>query len=123
MGIANTHCRTRMPRDVLTTIVLFACMGCQTRQDADSINDPFTVSGARVEPDSLNAYLAAHRGFTSRGGEMRCAYRPLGQSGTRVFVWAVCSEFLAIDNHLVDGSAMSLPAAFAIEVDSGQAHL
>ena len=113
------HCRTRAPRDVLATIVLFACMGCHTPQDADSINNPFTVSGVRVEPDSLNAYLAAHRGFTSRGGEMRCAYRPLGQERNRVFVWAICSELLAIDGHLVDGSGMSLPAAFEIEVQSG----
>ena len=100
------HCRTRAPRDVLATIVLFACMGCQTPQDADSINNPFTVSGVRVEPDSLNAYLAAHRGFTSRGGEMRCAYRPLGQERNRVFVWAICSELLAIDGHLVDGAGI-----------------
>lgn len=96
-------------------LFLLACVG-QTGDDSDAINAPFTVSGARVEPDSLNAYLAAHHGFTSRGGEMHCAYRPLGQSGTRVFVWAVCSELLSIDNQLVDGSGMSLPAAFQIEV-------
>jgi hypothetical protein len=71
----------------------------------------------------LNAYLAAHRGFTSKGGEMRCAYRPLGQSGTKVFVWAICSELLAVDGRLIDGSGMSLPAAFAIEVDSGRSRI
>jgi len=103
-------------------LFLFACGG-QTKKDAQAINKPFTVSGARVEPDSLNAYLASHRGFTSRGGEMRCAYRPLGQSGMRVFVWAVCSELLSIDNRLVDGSGMSLPAAFQIEVEGGRARV
>jgi hypothetical protein len=65
-------------------------------------------------------YLAAHRGFTSRGGEMRCAYRPLGQRGTKVFVWAVCGELVAVGDHLVDGSAMNIPAAFEIRVDSGR---
>ncbi len=84
-------------------------------------NQSFTVNGVRVEPDSLNAYLAEHRGFTSRGGEMRCAYKPLGQRGTRVFVWAVCEELLSADGQLVNGSAMSLPAAFEIAVDSGRA--
>jgi hypothetical protein len=100
-------------------VVLLACTG-QIDRSADTINKPFTVNGARVEPDSLNAYLAAHRGFTSKGGEMRCAYRPLGQSGTKVFVWAVCTELLAVDGRLIDGSGMSLPAAFEIEVDSGR---
>lgn len=100
--------------------VLLACTGGQTNQSAGTINQPFTVNGTRVQPDSLNVYLAAHRGFTSRGGEMRCAYRPLGQQGTRVFVWAVCGELLAVDGHLVEGSGMSLPAAFEIDVDSGR---
>jgi hypothetical protein len=99
---------------------LLACTEGQKDQSAGTVNQSFTVNGVRVEPDSLNAYLAAHRGFTSRGGEMRCAYKPLGQHGTRVFVWAVCEELLAEDGRLFDGSAMSLPAAFEITVDSGR---
>ena len=106
-------------RHFFALAVLFACTG-RTDESAGTINKPFTVSGARVEPDSLNAYLAANRGFTSKGGAMRCAYRPLGQRGTRVFVYAVCSELLAVDGRLIDGSGMSLPAAFEIKVDSGQ---
>jgi hypothetical protein len=108
---------------LLGAVILFACTACRTDQSAETINKPFTVSGVRVDPDSLNTYLAAHRGFTSRGGEMRCAYRPLGQRGTRVFVWAVCSELLAVDDHLVNGSGMSLPAAFEIRVDSDRARI
>ena len=88
-----------------------------------AINQPFNIDGVATSPDSLNTYLAAHRGFTSRGGEMTCAYLPLGQQRTRVFVWAVCHEFLAIDGRLVEGSGMSLPAAFEIKVDSGQAKI
>ena len=107
---------------LLVLVLVFACNAQETRS-ADTINEPFTLAGARVEPDSINAYLAAHRGFTSRGGEMRCAYRPLGQRESRVFVWALCSELSAVDGHLVDGSAMSLPAAFEITVDSGKAHV
>ena len=103
-------------------VVLLGCTG-QIDRSADTINRPFTVNGARVDADSLNTYLAAHRGFTSKGGEMRCAYRPLGQSGAKVFVWAICSELLAVDGRLIDGSGMSLPAAFAIEVDGGRARI
>jgi len=102
--------------------VLLAC-ACRRDQGAKTINEPFIVDGARVDSDSLNAYLAAHRGFTSKGGEMRCAYRPVGQSGNRVFVWAMCSELLAVEGRLIDGSGMSLPAAFEIEVDSGRPHI
>jgi hypothetical protein len=100
---------------------VFAFIGCGRSESPAAINQPFTVNGAVVEPDSLNAYLAAHRGFTSRGGEMRCAYSPLGQQGTRVFVWAVCNELLAIDGHLVQGSGMARAAAFQIQVDSMRA--
>ena len=107
---------------LFSLVVLLACAG-RIDRSADTINKPFTVNDARVEPDSLNAYLVAHRGFTSKGGEMRCAYRPLGQSGAKVFVWAMCSELLAVDGRLIDGSGMSLPAAFAIQVDSGRAHI
>jgi hypothetical protein len=101
---------------------LLACTG-RADQRAGAINEPFTVNGARVEPDSLNRYLSTHRGFTSKGGEMRCAYRPLGQSGTKVFVWGVCTELVAADGRLIDGSGMSLPAAFEIDVDSGRARI
>lgn len=113
----------RSPTRLFALAVLLACTGSQIDQSAGTINQPFTVNGVRVEPDSLNAYLAAHRGFTSRGGEMRCAYAPLGQRGTRVFVRAICRELLAIDGHLVEGSGMSLPAAFEIEVDSTRARV
>ena len=111
--------------DRVRFFALAVLLACARRRDqsAETINKPFIVSGARVDPDSLNAYLAAHRGFTSKGGEMRCAYRPVGQSGTKVFVWAMCSELLAVDGRLIDGSGMSLPAAFEIEVDSGRPHI
>ena len=102
-----------------TIAVLLSCVG-RGNQSAEAINQPFVVNGLRIEPDSLNAYLAAHRGFTSRHGEMRCAYRQLGQSGTKVFVWALCLELVSQEGHLVDGSGMSVPAAFQLDVTSGR---
>ena len=107
----------------LVLALLLASCGHEKSNSADTINKPFAVDGVRVEPESLNAYLVAHRGFTSRGGEMRCAYTSLGQRGSRLFVWALCSELVVIDGHLVDGSAMSLPTAFAIAVDNGRARV
>ncbi|HMI45599.1 MAG TPA: hypothetical protein VK491_05480 [Gemmatimonadaceae bacterium] len=100
---------------------VLAFIGCGRSESPAAINQPFTVNGVVVEPDSLNAYLAAHRGFTSRGGEMRCAYSPLGQEGTRVFVSAVCNELVVVDGRLVQGSGMGRAAAFEIEVDSMRA--
>jgi len=100
---------------------VLAFIGCGRSESPAAINQPFTVNGVVVEPDSLNAYLAAHRGFTSRGGEMRCAYSPLGQEGTRVFVAAVCNELVVVDGRLVQGSGMGRAAAFEIEVDSMRA--
>ena len=102
---------------------LVACSERQENQSASAMNQQFIVNGVSIEPDSLNAYLIAHRGFTSRGGEMRCAYAPLGQQGTRVFVWAVCGEHLAVDGQLFDGSGMSLPAAFEMEIEGTRARV
>jgi hypothetical protein len=111
------------PHHALLFAGLLAFIGCRRNENPIAINQPFTVNGVVVEPDSINTYLAAHRGFTSRGGEMRCAYSPLGQQGTRVFIWAVCNEILAVDGRLVDGSGMARPAAFEIEVDSTGARI
>jgi hypothetical protein len=109
----------RSPTNLFVLAASIACSGAQTSQSAGAINKSFSVAGVLVEADSLNAYLAKHRGFTSKGGEMRCAYRPLGQRETKVFLWAMCSELLAVDGRLIDGSGMSLPAAFEIQVESG----
>jgi hypothetical protein len=113
----------RSPTLFFALAVLLACVGSQTNQSAGAINKPFSVNGALVEAESLNMYLATHRGFTSKGGEMRCAYRPLGQSGAKVFVWAICTELLAVGGSLISGSGMGLPAAFEIKVDSGRARI
>ena len=102
---------------------LLACVACRRHESRAAVNQPFTIKGVVVEPDSLNAYLAAHRGFTSRDGEMKCAYYPLGQEGTRVFVQTICIELLAVDGQLVEGSGMALPAAFEIETDGGLARV
>jgi len=108
--------RVRVTVAALLAAIL-AEYGCRRNESQPTINQPFSVNGVVVEPDSLNAYLAAHRGFTSRGGEMKCAYYPLGQEGTRVFVQTICIELLAVDGQLVEGSGMGLPAAFEIKTD------
>jgi len=83
------------------------------------VDPPLTVAGVVVPPDSLNAYVVTHAGFTSRGGRMRCAYTPLGQRGERVFLWALCLELLSDGDSLVGGSGLSAPVALTVRSDGG----
>jgi hypothetical protein len=101
------------------------CDGRRTAAVPSGINGAFSVENLRVAPESLNAYIAEHRGFTSIGGEMRCAYAPLGQQAERLFVWALCLELLPSANgqELVRGSGMSLPVALQVETHDGRARV
>ena len=104
----------------LAIAAALAVAACTTvSRDPALVNAPFSIQGVTVPPESLNAYLAAKRGFTSAGGEMRCAYTPLGQRDTRLFVWAMCAERGAVNaaDSGAAGSAMSLPAAFTVLVN------
>ena len=90
------------------------------------VNAPFSIRGVTVPPEALNGYLASHHGFTSIGGQMRCAYTPLGQKGTRVFVWALCLEDGAATSgpaDPVEGSGLSTPAAFTVRIDGSTPHV
>jgi hypothetical protein len=109
------RCLTHRSLATASAVLLAAAVACST-DTTDTINQPFRVDGVRVAPESLNTFLVARRGFTSQGGEMRCAYTPLGQEGLRVFVWAVCTELTRSGDRLVEGSGMSVPVAFTLEV-------
>lgn len=87
------------------------------------VDPPLTVAGVVAPPDSLNGYIATHAGFTSRGGEMRCAYTPLGQREDRVYLWALCLELLREGDHLVRGSGLSAPFALRLRTDGGVARV
>ena len=107
--------------------LLVGSSGCDRPREAvqTEINGAFNVEHVRVAPESLNAYIADHQGFTSLGGQMRCAYAPLGQEAGRVFVWAICIELLPSPDRqeLVRGSAMSLPVALQVETQDGRPHI
>ncbi|MDQ6770134.1 MAG: hypothetical protein M3Z54_09115 [Gemmatimonadota bacterium] len=108
--------------------LLVGSSGCDRPSAAalrTDINGAFSVEHVRVAPDSLNAYIADHQGFTSLGGQMRCAYAPLDQDAGRVFVWAICIELLPSPDRqeLVRGSAMSLPVALQVETQDDRARI
>lgn len=103
--------------------VVVALAACTTvSRDPALVNAPFSIEGVTVPPETLNAYLADKHGFTSAGGAMRCAYTPLGQSGTRLFVWSLCMERGQANAAAQpdSGSAMSVPAAFTIQVNGSK---
>ena len=82
-----------------------------------SIDSTFAVGGRRIPAASVNAYLARRLGFTSRGGEMRCAYTPLGADGDRVFVNTLCLELVRDGDTLAAGSGRGGPVALRVAVD------
>lgn len=102
---------------------LAAVVACTTvTRDPALVNAPFTIRGITVPPEQLNDYLAKQRGFTSAGGAMRCAYTPLGQSDTRLFVWALCLERRQPNGaeNPDSGAALSAPAAFTVQLDGSK---
>lgn len=104
-------------------VCMAAAVACTTvTRDPALVNAPFTIRGITVPPEQLNDYLAQKRGFTSAGGAMRCAYTPLGQSETRLFVWALCLERRQANGaeNPDSGSAFSVPAAFTVQLDGSK---
>jgi len=67
-----------------------------------------------IAPSVLNAYVAQRTGFTSRDGEMRCAYVPLAQREDRIFLQTLCLEIVAEGDSLVVGSGRGGPVALRL---------
>jgi hypothetical protein len=84
---------------------------------ASAIDSAFAVAGRRIPPAAINAYVAGRLGFTSRGGEMRCAYTPLGAAGDRVFVNTLCLELVRDGDSLAAGSGRGGPVALRVAAD------
>jgi hypothetical protein len=101
---------------LLHTAVSGACRDREGRAPAPSpaVDSAFTVAGRRVPPPLLNRYVAEHEGFTSRGGEMRCAYVPLGQEGDRLFINTLCLELVRDGDTLASGSGRGGPVALRV---------
>lgn len=78
------------------------------------IDPALAVRGRTLPAARVNAYLAARLGFTSRGGTVRCAYRPLGQEGDRVFVETLCLELVPEGDSVTTGSGRGGPVALRV---------
>ena len=103
----------------LGALAIDACRDPDTSRNAlASIDSVLTVSGRRVPPAILNRYVADNEGFTSRNGEMRCAYVPLGVERDRVFLTTLCLELVDAGDSLVTGSGRGMPIALKIVIDS-----
>jgi hypothetical protein len=103
----------------LGALAIDACRDPDTsRNSLASIDSVLTVNGRRVPPAVLNRYVADNEGFTSRDGEMRCAYVPLGVERDRVFLTTLCLELVDAGDSLVTGSGRGMPIALKIAIDS-----
>ena len=105
-----------VPAVLLHTIVPRACRDRDGQAPPSSwaVDSAFTVAGRTVPPPLLNRYVAEHEGFTSRGGEMRCAYVPLGQEGDRLFINTLCLELVRDGDTLAPGSGRGGPVALRV---------
>src|SRR5215204_6485967 len=81
-----------------------------------AIDSAFTVEGHPIPPAVVNGYIAERLGFTSRGGAMQCAYLPLGQDSTLVYVNSLCLELVSQDDSVVTGSGRGGPVALLVGV-------
>jgi hypothetical protein len=99
-----------------------SCADNETRDDFPptplSVDSTLTVVGRRVPPALLNRYVAQQLGFTSQGGEMRCAYLPLGVAEDRVFLNTLCLELVRAGDSLTIGSGRGGPVALRLQVDA-----
>ncbi len=82
-----------------------------------SVDSTLTVAGRTVSPALINRYVAQRLGFTSRGGQMRCAYTPLGVDGDRLFVSTLCLELFRDGDSLATGSGRGGPVALRVAAE------
>jgi hypothetical protein len=108
-----------------------ACASDRTPEPSPSptADAPFVLDGRPLDPARLNAHVAQRIGFTSRGGEMRCAYLPLGQtepvpdSGrrqarvARVYLSTLCLELVRDADSLASGSGRGGPVAVTVMLE------
>jgi hypothetical protein len=95
-------------------LVIAACT--DVTDSSTAVDSVFTISGRALPPANVNAYLEQHLGFTSRGGQMRCAYVPLGNDADRVFVNTACMEFVRAGDTLATGSGRGGPVALRVAI-------
>ncbi|NLD71112.1 MAG: hypothetical protein GX649_00175 [Chloroflexi bacterium] len=92
--------------------------GCRSAApEAEGADVPEGPSAEQVE-----VYLAEHVGFTSRDGEVFCAYVPLeAEDGAEdtLYAWAHCQEYVLERGGLARGSGISVPVALEFRRANG----
>jgi hypothetical protein len=96
-----------------------ALAACANKPAASSaaVDSTFTIAGQAVPAARINSYLSTHLGFTSRGGDMHCAYTPLGQDSTRIFIQTLCLELVQSGDSVAHGSGRGGPVALTVTRD------
>ena len=98
-----------------------AIAGCGTNDvipaPSTAVDSAFTIDGRQIVPSSLNEYIASHLGFSSRGGAPQCAYLPLGQDSTLLFLNSLCLELIAEGDSVAVGSGRGGPVALHVGVE------
>lgn len=120
----------------LVAVVVVARRGMSTDEpgiDEQRVNASYSFDGRTVTAQRVNDFLSARLGFTSRGGEMRCAYVNVGQepaSGAaatdgrvRLYLEALCLEHVRDGDSLATGSGRWVPAAVSGVIDGDSVRL
>ena len=116
------------PRVLLAVALIAACApdGSTNRVPAAPIDAPLVVEGVILDPARVNRHLASRIGFTSRGGQMRCAYVPLGSAVpasdslrgrariVRLPLSTLCLELVREGDSLAAGSGRGGPVAVTV---------
>ena len=99
---------------IALTAIAFAA-GCDRPSAREvSTDSVIDVEGRSLSPQSINGYLEKTLGFTSAGGQVRCAHTVLGQQDARVFLETFCMEFVRSADTVTSASGRAGPVALTI---------
>ena len=136
MALSPTRAATLAVAALVASSLVPACASDRAPEwsHAPATDAPFVVGGRPLEAARLNGHIAKRLGFTSRGGEMRCAYLPLGQMDpapgagqrsriVRLYVSTLCLEFVRDADSLASGSGRGGPAAVTVILEGDSLRL
>jgi hypothetical protein len=89
---------------------------CARRAAGDDIDAPVPREGKALAPATIKAALVKKLGWTTRNGLSLCGYELHGHEPQRVYVWALCEEFVAGDGGApAVVSGVSIPAVLDLD--------
>jgi hypothetical protein len=96
------------------SVIVIMLVGCQSARNDDA---PASIPEEIPGVENVEDYLAANVGTSAFGGNVFCVYEPLnapqGAEG-KIYLWALCREYVLEQTSLVAGSGVSLPVVLLI---------